>query len=399
MSEYIQRQIEERQKAWHQAKALLDHAASEKRDLTAEENESYNRISRDLDTRAEVIRSLKADEERAKEIEVAAAAAPEVRDDARPAVTDEDRLRALLRGEVRSVDFGPSERRDVAKSSTGAPVPTSFYNQVIEKFRYTGPMLDPGLVSVWNTTSGESLQVPVQNARPTGTITTEAANFGESDPTFSAFITLTSYKYSFLTQLSSELVADSGVDILGYLAGVTGNAIGYDVNTALTTGTGSSEPKGIVAAAGSGVTGSTAVSGVFTYDNLTDLVYSLDRAARMVPTFGIMTSATGIALMRKLKDDAGNYVFSPSLAEATPDRILGYNLIENPAIASTGTGVKSVIAGDFSQYIVRQVGGIRLDRSDEYAFNTDQVTFRAQLRVDGNLPQSSSVKYFIGGAS
>ena len=28
MSEYIQRQIEERQKAWHQAKAILDGAAA-----------------------------------------------------------------------------------------------------------------------------------------------------------------------------------------------------------------------------------------------------------------------------------------------------------------------------------------------------------------------------------
>jgi HK97 family phage major capsid protein len=50
-------------------------------------------------------------------------------------------------------------------------------------------------------------------------------------------------------------------------------------------------------------------------------------------------------------------------------------------------------------YFVRSVGGIRLDRSDDFAFNADLVTFRASMRVDGALPQSSHIKYFIGGAS
>jgi HK97 family phage major capsid protein len=68
-------------------------------------------------------------------------------------------------------------------------------------------------------------------------------------------------------------------------------------------------------------------------------------------------------------------------------------------MASTGTAAKSVIFGHLPSYYVRQVGGIRLDRSDDFAFNTGLVTFRATMRVDGNLPQSSHVKYFIGGAS
>lgn len=87
MSEYIQRQIEERQKAWHSAKEILDRAATEKRDLSSEERESYDRTMADLDSRAEVIKTMKADEERAREIEAAAAAAPEVRTEARPVTT------------------------------------------------------------------------------------------------------------------------------------------------------------------------------------------------------------------------------------------------------------------------------------------------------------------------
>jgi HK97 family phage major capsid protein len=74
-------------------------------------------------------------------------------------------------------------------------------------------------------------------------------------------------------------------------------------------------------------------------------------------------------------------------------------VFENPAMASTGTGAKSVLFGDLKSYFVRQVGGIRLDRSDDFAFNTDLITFRATMRLDGNLPQTSHVKRFTGAAS
>ena len=71
MKEYIGRQVEQRQRAWEAAKALLDKAAAEKRDLTAEEEQSYQRINADLNERAARIEALKADAEREAKIEAA----------------------------------------------------------------------------------------------------------------------------------------------------------------------------------------------------------------------------------------------------------------------------------------------------------------------------------------
>ncbi len=61
MKEYIERQVEQRQRAWEAAKALLDTAAAEKRDLTAEEEASYAKMNAELNERAERIAALKAD--------------------------------------------------------------------------------------------------------------------------------------------------------------------------------------------------------------------------------------------------------------------------------------------------------------------------------------------------
>jgi HK97 family phage major capsid protein len=397
MSDYIRQQAEARAKAWEEAKALLDSAAAEKRDLSAEENQTYDRIMADLDSRSQVIETMNAQAERENRAAEAmkgfeAQVKPSVA--AVPAIDEAELIRSLARGEIRSHSF---EKRDVTKGSTGAPVPTSFYDQVIMLARHVGPMLETS--TILNTAGGENLQIPSLSAYSVGTVSSEAALIGESDPTFNAFKTLGAYKYSFLTQISREMVEDAGVDILGFLATQTGNALGYAVNGALTTGTGTTQPTGIVTAAGSGITGSTAVSGAFTADNLIDLVYSVDTAGRTLPGTGWQMNAQAISAVRKLKDTAGQYLFSPSLTADARDLLLGYPIFENPAMAAPATSAKSVIFGHLPSYFARTVGGLRLDRSDDYAFQNDLITFRATMRVDGNLIQTSHVKYFAGGAS
>jgi HK97 family phage major capsid protein len=397
MSDYIRQQAEARAKAWEEAKALLDSAAAEKRDLSAEENQTYDRIMADLDSRSLVMETMKAQadrEERAAEAMKGFEAQVKPSVASVPEINEAELIRSLARGEIRSHSF---EKRDVTKGSTGAPVPTSFYDQVILLARHVGPMLETS--TILNTAGGENLQIPSLSAYSTGTVTSEAGTIGESDPTFNAFKTLGAYKYSFLTQISREMVEDAGVDILGFLATQTGNALGYAVNGALTTGTGTVQPTGIVTAAGSGITGGTGVSGAFTADNLIDLVYSVDTAGRTLPGTGWQLNAQGISAVRKLKDSAGQYLFSPSLSADARDLLLGYPIFENPAMAAPATSAKSVIFGHLPSYFARTVGGLRLDRSDDYAFQNDLITFRATMRVDGNLIQTSHVKYFAGAAS
>ena len=386
-NDYIQRQVEQRQRAWDAAKALLDTAAAEKRDLTSEEEASYSKINEDLNERAARIEALKADVVREAKIEAATRdLVGQVRTE-KAQTFDADVIRSMARGETRGYTF---EQRDVVKTSTGSPVPTSFYNQVIEQARLVGPMLETS--TTLRTAGGENLQIPSQAGWSTAAITGEGTAIAESDPTFNSFSTLGASKYSFLVQLSRELIEDSGVDILAFLATQTGNALGFKVNNDLTVGSGSSQPNGIVTAASSAVTG-TASGPTFTADNLIDLAYSLDGSARRLPGVGWMMNTQSLGVVRKLKDNNGAYIFSPALADGN-DRVLSYPVFENPAMASNASATKSVIFGHLPSYYVRMAGGLRLDRSDDFAFSADLVTFRASMRVDGNLPQTSHVKFY-----
>ena len=405
MSEYLKKLVEDRQAAYHAAKAKMDEAAAESRDLSAEEREFVDRTFAELDEKRATIDTLLEAEKREREIAESMRGLEDVVRpvEARTAAieTDADILRSLLTGERRAHSF-QFEKRDLATSTSNAPVPTSFSNAVIDQARLVGPMLDPSVVTVLNTASGEDLVLPSLASWSTAGFEAEAAEIDESDPGF-AKTTLKAYKYAFIVQVSQEFLADSNIDVIGFLGQQAGNAIGYAVNNKLTVGTGTVEPKGIVAASTLGVTGGTATAtagtGHFTADNLIDLVYSLDGAARRLPGFGVMANGSSIGAMRKLKTTSGDYVFVPSIQPGTPDSILGYPLIENPAMASVGSAAKSAIAGHFPSYFVRTVGGIDVARSDDFAFNTGQVTLRFQIRVDGNLPQTSHVRHHLGGTA
>jgi len=405
LSEYLKKLVEDRQSAYHAAKAKMDEAAAESRDLSAEEREFVDRTFAELDEKRTLIDTLITAEKREAEI---AEAMRGVADVARPveartaaAESDADILRQLLAGERRAHSF-QFEKRDIVKSSSNAPVPTSFSDVVIDQARLVGPMLDPSVVTVLNTASGEDLVLPSLASWSTAGFEAEAATIDESDPVFGR-TTLKAYKYAFLVQVSQEFLADSNIDVIGFLGQQAGNAIGYAVNDKLTLGTGTVEPTGIAVAAAAGITGGTATStmgtGGFTADNLIDLVYSLDGAARRLPGFGVMANGSSIGAMRKLKTTSGDYVFAPSLVASANDTVLGYPIVENPAMASVGSGSRSVLAGHLPSFYVRTVGGIDVARSDDFAFANSLVTLRFSIRVDGALPQTSHIRRFTGGTA
>lgn len=391
-----------RQRAWAQMRALSDSVAAEDRDFSAEEEQSWQRGNADLEAIDARIAVLLDAEKRTADLEAAMAKYGPVDAPAAttPEPTIEDELRALGRGEVRSVVV-PAERRDLTKGTAtagGNTVPTSFFGQVWEHMIENSAILQAG-ATIINTASGENLEIPVTTSHSSGALITEGSTLTESDPAF-AKRTLGAYKYGLSIQVSSELVADTGFDLLGYLARQAGRAVGNAMGTDLVTGNASSKPSGIVQTASTGVTGSAGVSGAFTADNLIDLHFSVIAPYRASTSCAwIMRDAT-LAAVRKLKDSQNQYLWQPGLQIGAPDVLLGKPVYTDPNVAATANGAKSVLFGDVSAYYVRIAGGVRFERSDDFAFQNDLVTFRAVVRGDGILAdQTGAVKVFVGGAA
>jgi len=388
MSEFIAKQVDAKAKAWHEAKELIDSVEARGGVWSGEDEAKYAALTADINKRNELI---EIEQREAKVAAVVSNAAVNFAS-ASSADTEGDILRQMIAGEIRGHEF-----RSITGSSTGAPVPTSFYNEIVKVARLVNPLLD--YATVINTSSGENLQIPNQSTFSTATIVGQGASIGTSEPTFNAFTTLSAYKFSALAQLSRELVLDAGVDIVGFLADQFGNAFGNAIGNKVLNGTGTVEPSGILAAAGTGVTGSTGVSGAFTADNVVDLIYSLDGALRAKPSFALLANAQSIAALRKLKDSYGRYLFDIGLGQDKRDLVLGVQVIETPSMPAIATGAASLAAGDLKAIYMRNAGGLQVDRSDDYAFGNDLATWRATWRLDSALVQKANIKIFKGAAS
>ena len=383
MSDFIKSQMDARNNLIAQAREVLDFAQAEKRGLSAEENQKIARIEADIDsadTAIETARKLADREARASEAAASFVPSLPVSEN-----SDADILRSIAMGEIRGHEFGREARTLVPSANT---VGQSFYDQVFEIAQLVGPMLT--VSEIFNTTSGENLVIPTVTATSTSGSVAAAGTISESNPTFSS-ITLGAEKYGALVQVAQELVSDAGFNITSYIAQQLGTSLGLKANSVLTTK--------LADAAGSVVTGGTGVSGAASYENLIDLVYGIADGARVLPGLGFQMSKSGIAAARKLKDGAGNYIWTNSAVPGQPATLLGYPVYENPNVAAVGTAAKSVLFGHLPSFKVRVAGGIRVDQSTDFAFNTDTVTYRGLIRLDGGLTHASHIGYFKGGAS
>lgn len=378
MSEFVKAQQEVRANLVSQIQDSLD-AAEERGGLDAETTEKIDRIEADIRKADEAIKIAERQEERKHEASLAARGF---------VVAEEERSEGdILREIAETRGAHTFEKRNIV--STNNTVPQSFFDQVFDVARLVGPMLDES--EILNTTTGEDLTIPTLTGYGTASLTGEGEAIAQSDPVY-ASITLGAFKFGQLIQVSSELVNDAGFNIESHLADAAGNALGFAVNDSLTNGDGSNKPNGIVTAASTGVTGE-AAGGVFTADELISLQYTLDGLARRLPGVKYMANGDSISKIRRLKDASGDFLYQVNVGE--PDTFAGYEIVENPHMASTGTDGEAAVAfGHLPSYKVRMAGGIDVASSTDFAFNTDLVTYRIMMRVDGDLTHDSHVKLF-----
>ena len=102
--------------------------------------------------------------------------------------------------------------------------------------------------------------------------------------------------------------------------------------------------------------------------------------------------------LRTLKDNSGQYLWMPSVAEGTPQKILGRPLYVSGFMPTMEAGAKTLLFGDFSYYWVADRQGRVFDRLNELFALNDQVGFKATQRVDGRLVLPEAVKVLqMGG--
>lgn len=390
---------QERARLIGEARTLIDTAEAANRDLGSEEAQSYDRLDGEIE--ALTVRINRQEQAEQRDRDAATAPDPNLGED--DVETLEDEFRALARGERRNVtvnynaadvERGSRDLTVATDTAGGFTVPETFVGRLYE-FLTERSAIRQTNATVLTTQSGEKMLIPKVTGQGSAALVSEATALAESDPAFNQ-VELDAYKYGQLIQLSSELIADTGVNLLDFIARDAGRALGEATGTHYVTGDGSSKPTGVLEDTTLGVTA--AAVATMTADEVIDLYFSVIAPYRR-NAYWLLNDAT-LAILRKLKDADGQYLWEPSLRNGVPDRILGRPVVTDHNVAAPAAGAISVAFGDFSGYYIRDVGTMRFERSDHFAFSSDLVTFRSIMRTDGKLVDTTgAVKHLIQAAA
>ena len=291
------------------------------------------------------------------------------------------------------------EKRAGVQSTTvaagGYTIPEGFAGRIVEYMTFISSLLN--YVSILRTSTGNTIPYPINDdTANTGELVSEAQDLSSATAAlvFSVY-NLNAYKFSSkMIKMSAELIQDSGVNIVDYLAKKLAVRLARITNTHYTNGTGSNQPQGYMTAAARGrVTASTST---FTLVELQSFQDSIDPAYGEAPGVAWAMHQNLLSEIKQLAMATANFgsVWTPSFRDGAPSTILGKPYFLNQAMSSTSaTGDKIIAYGDFSKFIVRIVNDINIKRLDERYAEFDQVAWFGLMRADSFLENTEAVKY------
>ncbi|MFG2144128.1 phage major capsid protein [Streptomyces sp. NPDC048696] len=411
MPTLLERALDTRARTWSQMQEITERAERDGRDLSAEERAAWDAAEAELTAASEDVERLERmarlaavdrteivvtgeQDERADEQAQAAAYRGAFKAWARrgmSALSDEHRsLMMANEEEIRAGATSPN-------TAGGFLIPTELLATMTEAMKAYGGLL--GLANVITTASGNPLNWPTSDETASvGAILAENQPITEQDVAFGQK-SIGAYMYtSKLVRLSLQLLQDSAFDLETWLPKKLGERIGRAVAAHLTTGTGTGQPEGLFTNAVVGKAGAAGQVNSITYDDLIDLIHSVDPAYRDISRFVMGDQA--LKMIRKLKDAQGRPLWEPSVQSGVPSTLLGYAVTVDNGIPAPAASAKSVGFGDVNAaYVVRQVAGGQMLRLAERYAEMLQVGFFGFLRLDAKPDDAAAFRVYAHPAS
>lgn len=298
--------------------------------------------------------------------------------------------------EARSRQAASLEQRSMSRLSGAAgdyAVPEGFTSTVDVALLSFGGMREAA--QVIRTAAGGDLPFPtVDDTSNAGAIVAEDVADTEQDVAMGQLV-LGAFTYtSKLVRVSMELLQDEAVNVQELLGRLLGERIARILNTHFTTGSGVAQPKGAVTCSVLGKTAAAAAA--VTRNELVQLKHSVDPAYRG-PGARFMFKDSTLSAIKQLVDGDGRPLWQAGIGEGEPDRIDGDPYVVNQDMPAMTAGLKSILYGDFSKYLIRDVLDMQLlvlrERYAEYR----QLAFLAFSRHDGDLLDAGTnpIKHLI----
>lgn len=275
----------------------------------------------------------------------------------------------------------------------GNLVPTELMNEIVHTMEAYGFPRD--IARILATSGGEDLNWPFEDNRTQkGELISEnpGSDTSELSPSYTQK-TIKSYTYSSKeVPVSNQLLQDSAFNLVSELRQRIAERLGRITGEHFTTGDGSSKPEGVVTASNLGNTA--AATNSLSATDWYDMEGSLDPEYRRNATW--MFHDNVLTSLKKLQIGSSDArpLWTPGLAVGEPDTVLGYPYRINQEMASSiAADNKTVLFGDFSKFIIRDVQAMTIMRLEELRALKNQTSWVAFSRHDAKLVDPNAVKH------
>lgn len=241
----------------------------------------------------------------------------------------------------------------------------------------------PMLNQTFTPTGGASAYYGGVNMSWTG----EAQPRPTTEPNFKQVHVVT-HELSGLCKVSRTLMSDSMLAMEAELRQLFAGAIAYAEDIAFLNGDGNAKPRGVLQAAATITYPSRATANQFKLADAANMMGAMIPQSRPRAVWVMVNNL--FSQLVQLADSTGRVTYLPNVGSGYGDAklamgqllLFGRPVLFTERLPALGTA-GDVLLADFSKYIVADTGTLEIAASDQYAFNTNQITFRIIQRVDG----------------
>jgi HK97 family phage major capsid protein len=373
------------------AREIVDGALAEKREMSAEEQTNYDAVMTDVEKKMADIERVEKLE--ALERDLGTLATEPIKPEGRGAGEDKSKEHAEMRSFLVSGRRGQllnslTEKRALqadADASGGYTIATETFVKNLIKAVDDQTFIRQ-FADVQQVISSQSLGQPYLAADPADAGWTSEILIGSEDSTMSfgkrELTPKPLAKYIKVSNKMLRLNPDAEnlvIQRLAYKFGIT-------FEKACLTGTGANEPLGLLTASDDGIptsrdvsTGNTATS--IQTDGLKEAKYTLKGG--YWPNAKWLFHRDAVKQIAKLQDDDGRYIWSDSLVNGEPDRLLGFPVLMSEYVSNTfTTGLYVGVLGDLKYYHIVDSLEFSIQRLVELYAATNQTGFIGRLESD-----------------
>lgn len=273
----------------------------------------------------------------------------------------------------------PAEVRADANTLTSdvsTVIPTQLVNQIIEKFDNVG-MIMP---LITKTSYKAGVEIPTSSVKPVATWVSEGAG-SDRQKKATGKITFSYFKLRCEISMSMEVGTMALSAFEAKFVENVANAMTYAVENAVINGTGTGQPKGILAETGVAISGGATyeklceVEGVIPVEYETGSKWCMNKKTFM--KFVAMTDQAGQPIARVNYGVAGK-------AERT---LLGRDVVISPYVADN-----KAFVFDFADYVLNTIYDMGISKKQDW--ETEDLLTKAVMSVDGKVVDTGSLVVF-----